>query len=290
MPDKFAATWVSHSSMSDFLKCPRAYFLNNVYRDPKTNHKIQIVSAPLTLGQAVHEVVESLSTISTSERFKRPLLERFEQNWQQKYSGKRGGFTSKEQEQLYKERGAAMLRRIQENPGPVARLAVKIKTDLPQYWLSESDEIILCGKIDWLEYLPELDAVHILDFKTGKKQEDGESLQLPIYHLLVHNTQARKVAGASYWYLETSDKPVEMALPDLETAHEKVLAVAKQVRLAKKLGHFKCPQGEAGCFACKPREAVLRGEGEFIGESEYRQDMYILKEVTAASEYESEIL
>ena len=35
--DKYTAVWVSHSSMGDFLKCPRAYFLHNVYKDPKTD-------------------------------------------------------------------------------------------------------------------------------------------------------------------------------------------------------------------------------------------------------------
>ena len=58
---------------------------------------------------------------------------------------------------------------IEENPGPLRNLAVKIKSDLPSYWLSEEDNIMLCGKIDWLEYLKEEDAIHIIDFKTGKK-------------------------------------------------------------------------------------------------------------------------
>jgi len=30
--DKFAAIWISHSSISDFLKCPRSYFLKNIYK------------------------------------------------------------------------------------------------------------------------------------------------------------------------------------------------------------------------------------------------------------------
>ena len=251
---------------------------------------MQVVSAPLTLGQAVHEVIESLSKINTTERFKRSLLDRYEENWRRKYTGKRGGFTSPDEEQRYKERGAAMLRRVMANPGPLERLSVKIKADLPFYWLSEADGIILCGKIDWLEYIPEKDAVNILDFKTGKREEDASSLQLPIYHLLVHNTQARKVAGASYWYLETSDEPVAKELPDLESAEEQVLAIAKQIKLARKLELFKCPHGEQGCFACRPLEAILRGEAEFIGESEYKQDMYLLPAATSTIEHEAEIL
>lgn len=288
MPDKFAATWVSHTSLSDFLKCPRAYYLNNVYRDPQTRHKIQLVTPALALGQTVHEVLESLSVLPTTERFRRSLLDRFSDSWK-KVGGKRGGFRDEQEERAYRERGEAMLQRVQQNPGPLKEKAVKIKADLPQYWLSEQDEIILCGKIDWLEYLEEQDAVHIIDFKTGKREEDSASLQLPIYHLLVHNTQARKVAKVSYWYLQTDTELREMPLPDLLEAHERVLTVAKQVRLARKLSLFKCPQGEKGCFSCRGLEKIIRGEAEFIGESSYHQDMYILPREHDGSK-ESDIL
>ncbi len=288
MPDKFAATWVSHTSLSDFLKCPRAYYLNNVYKDPQTRHKIQVVSPALSLGQSVHEVIESLSQMPTTERFRRSLLDRYTEVWK-KVSGKRGGFSDAQEERSFKERGEEMLRRVTAHPGPLIKKAVKIKADLPQYWLSEQDEIILCGKIDWLEYLEELDAVHIIDFKTGKREEDRASLQLPIYHLLVHNTQSRKVAQVSYWYLNSQDDLTPQELPDLLEAHERVLQVAKQVRLARKLSLFKCPKGDSGCFSCRPLEKVIRGEAEFIGESEYRQDMYIIPRSSEDSK-ESEVL
>jgi len=275
MPDKFAATWVSHSSASDFLNCPRAYYLNNVYRDPQTRHKIQLISPPLALGSAVHTVLESLSSLPTEERLKISLIERFNQVWK-KFSGKKGGFESVEQEQQYRERGEEMLRRVMAHPGPIMRLAVKIKQDLPHYWLSEEDEIILCGKIDWLEYFPDVDSVHIIDFKTSKKEEKSDSLQLPIYRLLVENCQHRQVLGASYWYLGFSDELSERALPDSKEAHARVLEVAKKMKLAKKLQVFKCPNGAAGCMHCRSLEKIVRGEAEFVGLSEYNQDMYIL--------------
>lgn len=291
MPDKFAATWVSHSSASDFLRCPRAYFLNNVYRDPKTKHKIQLVSPPLALGSAVHEVLESLSALPTSERLKVSLIERFNQVWK-KVSGKKGGFSNQTQEDQYRIRGEDMLRRVMNNPGPITRLAVKIKQDLPQYWLSEEDEIILCGKIDWLEYFPDTDSVHIVDFKTSKKEESGESLQLPIYRLLVENCQHRKVEGASYWYIGFSDTLSERELPDSAEAHVRVLEVAKKMKLAKKLGVFKCPQGSTGCMNCRPLEKIVRGEAEFVGVNDYKQDMYMLPDMFSQSNTmpESEVL
>lgn len=274
-PDKYKAVWVSHSSISDFLKCPRAYYLRNVYKDPKTGHKITVMTPPLALGQAVHEVVESLSVIPVNERLSMPLFKMFDMAWE-KVAGERGGFVSHEEEMRYKERGKAMLKRIKENPGPLLNKAVKIKSKigLPNYWLSEEDNIILCGKIDWIEYLEEEDAIHIIDFKTGRNEESQSSLQLPIYLLLALNTQKRPIKKASYWYLETG-KLVEKPLPDPTDAYEEVYNVAKRIKLARQINHFKCPTN--GCSACRPLERVLKGEGKKVAVSDYRQDIYVLE-------------
>lgn len=288
MADKYTAVWVSHSSISDYLKCPRLYFLRNVYRDPKTGHKIQITSPALALGMSVHEVVESLSILPTDKRFSDPLLGKFDAVWK-KVSGKKGGFLDTESEERYKKRGEAMIQRVINHPGPISRLAIKIKEDLPQFWLSEEDGIILCGKIDWLEYLPDSDSVHIIDFKTSKKEEDGNSLQLPIYHLLVHECQKRKVSKASYWYLDFSDELVEKSLPDLEDSRKKILEIAKEIKLMRQLERFKCKDGN-GCQFCTPFEKVIRGEGELVGINDYNQDLYILGKGTSVAEDDSIIL
>lgn len=272
-PNKFEAVWVSHSSMRDFLACPRLYYLRARYKDPVTGHKITLMQPPLALGQVVHDVVEALSTIPTEERFKKDLLLEFEMEWK-KVEGRKGGFLDKAQNDEYKERGREMIKRIMGNPGPLLHRAIKIPQELPYYWLSEEENIILSGKIDWLEYLEESDSVHIIDFKTGRVEEKPDSLQLPIYHLLVTNTQKRNVTRASYWYLDKDKKPVEQELPNLEEAHEKVLALAKRVKLSRQLEHFKCPKG--GCKYCLPMEELLKGKGERVGISSYNQDIYVL--------------
>lgn len=286
MSDKYSAVWVSHSSMSDFIKCPRSYYLKNIYRDPKTKHKIQVMSPPLALGQAVHEVLESLSVLPTQDRLRGSLVQQMGEVWT-RLSGKQGGFFSDEVEQRYKLRGEAMLRRVMDNPGPIAKPAVKIKEDLPHYWISEADNIILCGKIDWLEYLPEEDAVKILDFKTSKNEEDPSSMQLPIYHLLVHNCQRRKVAGAGYWYLELNDSVTSKELPDLKQAHDQVMDVAMKIKLARQFERFPCPEGES-CRYCKPLQRVVDGEAMFVGTNTYRTDVYVLPPASEASSDEEE--
>ena len=273
--DKYTAVWISHSSLSDFLACPRAYYLKNVYRDSATKHKIKLMTPALALGSAVHEVLESLAVLPTEKRLLTSPVVRFESVWE-KFSGKGGGFSDLNEEFLAKERGKAMLWRVLQNPGPISRPAVKMAQDLPYYWISEADNIILCGKIDWLEYLSETNSVHVIDFKTGKKDESESSLQLPIYYLLVSHCQSRPVTRASYWYLDRDEGLVEKTLPDPKVAHEQLLAAALKVKLARQLQRFNCPNAEAGCWSCKPYEAIIRGEAELVGEDEYKADVYIL--------------
>jgi len=286
-PDKYTAVWVSHTSINDFLRCPKAYFLKNIYKDPVTKHKIKLMSPSLALGQSVHEVLESLSVLPADKRFSESLIAKFDKAWE-KVHGKKGGFPSDEVEYVYKQRGQEMLRRVMNNPGPIAELSVKIQKDLPYYWLSEDENIILCGKVDWLQYLPESDSVHIIDFKTGRNEEESDSLQLPIYHLLVHNCQKRKVMKASYWYLENSDTLTEKKLPDLEEARKKVLEIAQQMKLARQINRFKCPNGDDGCRICRPMQDIVDKKAEFVGEDAYRADVYILNK--PAEEKDSVIL
>lgn len=280
--DKFKAVWVSHSSIADFLKCPRLYYLRNVYKDPKTGHKITIMTPPLALGQAVHDVIDALSYYPVEERFDAKIFDMYDKSWQ-KVTGKLGGFKTKDEEEEYKKRGKKMLQNILDNPGPIKNKALKIKsvegkTDLPWFWLDEEENIILSGKIDWVEYLENSDSIHIVDFKTGKNEESEDSLQLPIYYLLAKNLQSRPVEKISYWYLDDNNAKnfVELKIPDEKQAFDKVYEVAKRIKTGRLINHLKCPRGDAGCFACRDLERVLKGEGEKVAESSYHQDIYII--------------
>jgi len=277
--DKYSAVWVSHSSMGDFLKCPRAYYLHNVYKDPKTGRKINLVAPAMSLGLAVHNTLEDLKEIPLEERLKHDLLADYEKAWEA-VSGKQGGFKTVEEEADYKARGKAMIERVIKNLGPIAKKTVRLKpakNDMPpNFVLSEEDNIILCGLIDWLEYMEEDDSIKVIDFKTGKNEEAEDSLQLPIYLLLLSELQKRKVSGAAYWYLDKDDAPVDMPLPDIEEARAKVLAVARRVKEAREKKEYTCPNGEAGCFACRPYEQIVRGEAEYLGVGGYGQDIYLV--------------
>lgn len=277
MPDKFSATWLSHSSMSDFLKCPQLYYLNNVYRNPKTGNKIQLMMPQLALGQVVHGVLESLLVLPAEERFGESLIGKYEQAWSM-VAGEKGGFGSETQEKEMKQAGAEMLRKVMRNPGPLKNKAVKLRQELPYFWIDKEAELILCGKIDWLEYLDKTDGVHVIDFKTGKSREKQDSLQLPIYVMLASECQKRKVEKISYWYLQDKSSPEEQPMPDVDETTEKIVELGKKIKLARKLSKFDCGSGGRECRFCRPLKRISEGEGKLVGVSQYRQDMFVLND------------
>jgi ATP-dependent helicase/DNAse subunit B len=266
--------WVSHSSINDFLSCPRAYYLRHVYKDPKTGRKINIINPAMALGLTVHEVLESLANYKAEERMQQPLLENYEKAWEH-VSGEMGGFRDEDEEKEYKERGRKMIQRVVDHPGVLLNKTVRLPSPdelPPRFFISKEENVLLCGKVDWLEYFPEDDSVHIVDFKTGVKEEKEDSLQLPIYTLLVKNLQRRNIRELSYWYLERDDAPVEKELPDLEAAAQRIVEVAKQIKQLKSDGRYVCLR--RGCFACKPLENVLNGRAKWIKQSGY-MDVYV---------------
>lgn len=270
-------TWVSHSSISEFLKCPKAYYFRSVYKNPQTKQRISIINPPMALGKSVHDVLESLAILNAENRLTESLLVRFEKVWGG-VTGIKGGFKSKEEEDQYKERGRAMLRRVMDNPGPIINKSVRLiipdpSFQLPHFQLSAEENIILDGKIDWMEYVPETDSVHIIDFKTGKKEEDISSLQLAIYCLLVKNLQNRKIHKVSYWYLDSDNEPRKITIPDLDEAKTKILEIALKIKSARARQEFECPRN--GCYACKPYVEIINGNAKFVGTNDY-QDIYVL--------------
>lgn len=275
MQQKPQPLWVSHSSIGDFLSCPRAYYIRHIYRNPVTKNKVNIINPSLALGQVVHLVLESLSTKKAEERIQgTTLMEQYEEAWKS-ISGERGGFRSPEEEKEYKSRGGIMINRVMFHPGPILNKAVKLVSPdalPPRFYLSDKDDVILCGKIDWLEYQPTDDSVRIIDFKTGMHEEKEDSLQLPIYMLLVKNCQNRNVSGISYWYLEKDNEPIDMPMPDLEKAKDTIMEVALQMKAARLKGEFRCPKN--GCFACIPLENIVTGKAKFVGTNDY-QDIFI---------------
>ena len=253
---------------------------------------MSIVSPHMSLGVAVHNVLEELANYPAEERFNRDLRARFEEEWLN-VSGQKGGFKDDKEEEEFKMRGKEMINNVIKDPRFLVNKRVKLPKEKmnPNFYLSEEDNIILNGQVDWIEFLPD-ETLHIVDFKTGKKEESDGSLQLPIYLLLCNKLRPQwKVSKASYWYLET-DKIVEKELPSADTAYQDVLNVALKVKEAREKGEFHCPKGdydwetgEGGCSCCRPYEKILQWKaGKLdddsvvpVGVGGFNQDMFVVK-------------
>jgi ATP-dependent helicase/DNAse subunit B len=292
--DKYNAVWLSHSSISDFLKCPRLYYLKNIWKN-KEGSKVNIVSPFLSLGSAVHQTIEPLALIKTEERMNQPLLEIFNKNWE-KFEGEMGGFSDRETEEIYKQQGLEMIRNVLENPGILNKKTVKFYTGdfIPNIYLSEKDNIILCGLVDWVEYEEATDTLRVVDFKTGKNDEKEDSLQLPIYKILVEALQKRKVSKGAYWYLARDKFPknVEILDEDLEDIKNKILKIGLDIKKRKNVvnkkdleKNFLCERGDS-CYACKQFELIKMSDEnpgsaenvKYLGLGEYKQGLYFIKD------------
>lgn len=277
----FGAVWLSHSSMSDFNKCPRLYFLRNMYKDPDSGKKIMMVNPYLTLGTLVHDTLESIRYLPRGQRFEKPLTHIFEELWVNA-EGKKGGFISDAQEKEFKLRGFLMIKRIQDNPGPIANLSTIIKEKgemVASMLLSSEHNLVLCGNVDWVEVLPD-GTLHIIDFKTGKKEESDSSLQLQIYLLLAKNGNKRQVTKTSYWYLDRDDLPKEVPIPDLTGVTEKLIEDGikiKEARLSANQVLLSCKTG--GCRNCLEYEKIIKGEAESVGFDPIREKLLFINKV-----------
>jgi ATP-dependent helicase/DNAse subunit B len=273
MSDKFKATWVSYSSISDFLKCPRAYYLKNMYKNPETGRKISVTKPALSLGAAVHNTLEPLAKLKPDKRFDHDLLEAFDLKFSN-YIGKKGGFEDKDAFEEYRKRGHKMLENVLENRHLLKNPTHTLDKDLLDAWLSKEENIVICGKIDWIDENPHTGALSIIDFKTSKEEENNP-LQLQIYALLLHILNKETVNKLYYWYLNLYTELTEAELPDARESHATVLELGKRIRDARAQGIFECPRG--GCFACNDLETVVRGGAEQVGIGEYNREIYYVQ-------------
>ncbi len=259
--------FVSYTSLSDFLKCPRSYYLKNLYKDPKTGNRIQIASPYLSLGSTVHDSVKWYLEMK-GQVTKDQLFSKFRNLWF-KYSGKRGGFESDEQEGVFGKRGLKMLDNFLKNAEKLEKISHQVT--FPKLNLFE--DVILMGNFDFVGE-KEDGTLHILDFKTGSYDEK-DPLQLYIYAILAEANFGKKVSSASFWYLDREDSPREIVLDPLEPKLEWVIEKASGLKEVLGKGEWVCV--ENGKCDCKIYQSILDGKGEFqFTDFRYKKDVYFL--------------
>lgn len=264
------ALWISYTALKDFLKCSRSYYLKNRYKDPKSGYKIQINSPYLTLGSLVHDAIKwYLQTNRTAD--KDTLIKQYRNHWL-KYRGKRGGFSSLQEESDFGKRGLLMLGNFFNN-------AKNLEPNEPVYDFLRyklDEKILLTGKLDFLGDLKD-GSLHILDFKTGSKDEEDPS-QLHFYAILAESNLQKPVSKIGYWYLDRDDGEKEAVLDSLEESINWLKEKALQIQQAIKEDRWECVKGKDLCRDCRDYQAIIDGKGEFMySDDAFKKDIYFLQ-------------
>lgn len=270
------AVFVSPSSLADLDRCPQLYYYRYVYRTPR-GLKIQIISPALALGTAIHDTIDQFMKLDPGERKKSELDRIFDFVWEN-VSGEKGGFTDSEQEAEAKVRGGEMIRRFWNNE----EFRTKVAAPFPNFpKVDLGPDLILTGKLDWIE--KEADgSFTIVDFKTGKNKERGDSYQLPIYTILVKKLMKTDEVQAKYWYLEEGAEMEDMKLPDLEEALAKIRQKGEVMQMVRKTNSYQCQSGGESCWACKDVLNVVKNNaGKLVKiDPGHNQEIYILPKKT----------
>lgn len=265
--------YLSYTSLKDFLKCPRAYYLKNIYKDPKSGFRIQIASPYLTLGSTVHDSVKWYLDTGRSASIE-DLIKKYRNFWL-KYRGKKGGFISDEEEGNFGRRGLKMIDNFFTNVQNLEKSAKDVT--FPKFNLIEN--IVLIGNFDFIGE-KEDGTLHVVDFKTGEKDEE-ETLQLYIYAILAESNLEKNVSAASFWYLDREDKPREIVLDPLEPKLEWLKIKALEIKEAINKNEWTCikddAQDGASCRDCRDYRAIIDGKGQFqFSDYRYKKDVYFL--------------
>lgn len=265
--------YLSYTSLKDFLKCPNAYFLKNIYRDPKSGFRIQIVSPYLTLGSTVHDSVkwflEMQRQVTNGQ-----VIQKFRNFWL-KYRGKKGGFSSLEEERNFGFRGLKMLDNFVKNAKALEKAAPNVSFPKINLW----ENVVLLGNFDFIGERADK-TLHVVDFKTGVNDEQ-DSLQLYIYAILAEVNLGKSVSKASFWYLDRDDAPRDIVLDPLEPKVEWLKEKAKELKAAVSKNEWECIKNDAPsgalCSDCRDYQAIISGKGEFqFTDYRYKKDIYYL--------------
>ncbi len=263
--------YISYTSLSDFLKCPRAYFLKNIYRDSRQGFKLQIINPYLVLGSTVHDTLkwylESLEKPSREE-----TLSKYRNYWR-KYRLKRGGFNNLEEEITFGTRGIKMLNNFLDNAKCLEPCAPFLQ--FPKINLVEN--IIMIGNFDFVGECAD-GTLHIVDFKTGAHDEDS-AVQLYIYAVLAEHCFKKKVSKASFWYLDRDDGPREIVLDPLNGQIEWLKEKSLELKRAVDENVWVCAREKDGfCRDCRDYQLLLDNKGEWLfSDFRYKKEIYYLK-------------
>lgn len=253
----------SPSRLKLFDQCPQQYFFS--YLDPvKKKMKSKLKQMPEniysfhTLGKAVHNAITLFYHLPLSQRNRENLMKKLEEVWisEARWNKKPpllqwGGFGSVEEERGVYREAIKMLENFleiaEENPTihylPIEDFRRSIK-DYQDLIVPLTDNYDISGKFDLITKDKD-GGLHIIDFKTSKKEEKDQ-FQLDFYKLLAELNFDQPVKKTSFFFLKTGKKKSFSTKGRTEKIKEKILKKIETVSQAKE---FK-PKTSKLCKYC----------------------------------------
>lgn len=235
----------SPSKLNLFIQCPQQYFFN--YLDPvKVKMKAKLKQMPEniypfhTLGKAVHNAITLYYYLPLSQRNEKNLLKKLQEAWTSEARWNKkppllqwGGFESIEEERGVYAEAVKMLRNFlkmaDENPAihylPTGDFRRSIK-DYHDLIVPLNENYDISGKFDLIT--KDNDGLHVIDFKTAKKEET-DPFQLDFYQLLAELNFDKPVKKASFYFLKSGKKKSFVVKKKAEKIKEDVLKRVEKV-------------------------------------------------------------
>ncbi|OGV89517.1 hypothetical protein A2Z41_01570 [Microgenomates group bacterium RBG_19FT_COMBO_39_10] len=236
----------SPTKLNLFEECSQQYFFS--YLDPvKRKMKTKLKQMPEniypfhTLGKAVHNAITSYYYLPLAQRTKENLMKKLAETWlsEARWNKKPpllewGGFESLEEERGVYAEGIKMLRNFlkmaEENPNihylPTEDFLHSIK-DYQDLIVPLTDDYDISGKFDLIT--KDEDGLHIIDFKTSKKEETNP-FQLDFYQLLAESNFDQPVKKTSFFFLKLGKKKSFKTEKKSEEIRDKVLEKIEKIK------------------------------------------------------------
>lgn len=240
----------SPSKLDMFSKCPKSYHF--YYLDPilsKTKNDLKKQPPNIwsfhTLGKAIHNAITLFYYLPPELRTKDQLKENLKLTWKSEVLwnkkmplGEWGGFKTIEEERENYSQALQMLEnffQLADTEPEIGYLPVKDFTrsidDYHNLITPISELFDISGKFDLIIKDNE-GFLHIIDFKTGKKEEDN-NFQLRFYKLLAESKFKKKIAKASFYFLKTGNTKRFDLEEGVEGIKDEILGKINQIGATK---------------------------------------------------------
>lgn len=243
----------SPTKLNLFTQCPKAYhftYLDPIYSKMKGELKKlpENIYSFFTLGKAVHNAITLFYHAPLEQRTGNQLKEDLKETWVSEVMWNKkpplekwGGFKSLEEERQDYGLALGMLgnfMRIAEVDPAIEYLPTDdFKHSMDDYKnliTPLNGEVDISGKFDLILNNKD-DALHIIDFKTGKR-EDGDNFQLRFYKLLAEGKLEKPVKKASFYFLRSGNiKEFDLA-EETDGIKEEVLKKVEEIKTTQNFG------------------------------------------------------